>query len=127
MLISLKQKIKKDYPNLHIYTLGEIAFGKTLGSNKISPIIFDPHAVFSLCSSENSEGIDLNQVNKFDETFSDTEKSMLKNQVNIKLSDEQLNSVKELNNTLFEGEATLPTVIRLLIKKGLKYFKNINV
>jgi hypothetical protein len=119
-------KIRKEHPDLHhIYTINEIACGKIRG-NKVLPIVFDPDVVRHLCSDYFIENYDKKEL-PTNSSVSITNQTPLTNQVNIKLSDEQLNSVKKLNNSLFEGEATLPTIIRLLIKKGLKYFQNINV
>ncbi len=110
-----KQLYNKKYPHLKIYTIYELESGRFVGNDKC-PIIIDPSVVFQLCSEfddkpEPSKEIITNQP--------------LNNQVNVKLSDDQLNSVKELNNEIFEGTASLSNIVRLLIVKGLKYYKEI--
>jgi hypothetical protein len=117
--INEKHKLKKLHPKLKCYTLGDFEHN-IRGLNK-SAIIFDANAVYQLCHQdlvEKSSTVTYNnQI-----TLEIGENKPLNNQVNVKLSDDQLNSVKELNQEIFEGTASLSNMVRLLIVKGLKYY-----
>jgi hypothetical protein len=111
-----KQKIKKLHPNLKCYTLSD--FEHNIRGLDRSAVIFDAHVVYNLCAPEISEQ---SKVTVAD--IGSVSNQPLNNQINVKLSDDQLHSVKELNNEIFEGTASLSNVVRLLIVKGLKYYK----
>jgi hypothetical protein len=135
-----KQKLMKFYPKLKCYTLPDIEFGRIRGLDRAA-VIFDPYVVRQLCFNSqdkvekdgviidndgdititNKNGVSFNTKCNLNLTVETNQP--LNNQVNVKLSDDQLNSVKELNNEIFEGTASLSNMVRLLIVKGLKYYK----
>lgn len=112
---SQKQLYNKKHPHLKIFTVTELESERFVGYDKC-PVIIDPSVIYQLCC-----GLEYTAKHPVDITINQP----LNNQVNVKLSDDQLNSVKELNNEIFEGTASLSNIVRLLIVKGLKYYKEI--
>ena len=46
-------------------------------------------------------------------------------QLNIRITNEDLEAIKHINNTLFEGECTNSMLGRMLIRKGIQWYKNL--
>lgn len=46
-------------------------------------------------------------------------------QINIKLTDEDMRHIININQKFFDNEITNSTLSRILLRKGIKYFKDI--
>lgn len=46
-------------------------------------------------------------------------------QLNVRLSEKDIEEINTINNTLFEGECTNSMMGRILIRKGLQWYKNL--
>lgn len=51
--------------------------------------------------------------------------SAVTNQLNIRLTDEDMVQIKKINKEFFEDEASNSMIGRILIRKGIQFFKNL--
>lgn len=47
-------------------------------------------------------------------------------QVNVRLTGEDMSEIEEINITFFEGELSNSTLGRILIRKGIQWYKNLS-
>ena len=47
------------------------------------------------------------------------------NQINVRLNDEDIIDLKDINEYFFEGELSSSMLGRILIRKGIKYYKQL--
>ena len=57
-------------------------------------------------------------------TILDKENSQFDKQINVKLTDNDMKEINFINNNFFENEASNSMIGRILLRKGIAYFKN---
>lgn len=108
----------KQNPDLkdHILTAADIKNESYIGI-KSRPIFFDTDFVTGLIFNHGMN--DLNQ-----EHYSDGYNKNNK-QLNIKLTDDDLKDINEINHMFFENEATNSMMGRILVRKGIQFYKTL--
>jgi hypothetical protein len=126
-----KNRKLKLYPELkgHIFTCQEIERGSCLGAEP-GPIFFDTDAIWGLITRK--EALDTKPTvimlsENTDDGYRNTDDGYSKNseQLNIKLSKEDMQNVKDINAEFFEGEASSSMMGRILLRKGIQFYKKL--
>lgn len=110
----MKQKILKDHPELsgQIGTLYDISQRKFDNVAK-GPIFFDTDAVMGLTNSSYTQKTST-EVNEAP-----------KNQLNVKLNDQDIRNIVQINKDFFEEEASNSMLGRILIRKGIAFYNKL--
>lgn len=140
-----KRIIVRNHPELedHVYTVVEITNGNWRG-RKQAPVFFDTDAIWWLLNKQ-EEALKKPIVIK-DSTFVndgynttltiDSEGSLTINtgdgynkhekQLNVKLTKVDEQDIKEINDEFFEGEASKSMMGRVLLRKGIHFYKKLS-
>lgn len=129
--IDMKKSILKnnsDIKESQVFTLSDVSQGKLLGL-PIAPIFFDNDVVARMCLD--TEKITSNlKTNYYDgygclESEQYSSKPVYTSQLNVKLTEEDMRNITEINKDFFEDEASNSMLGRILLRKGIAFYKKI--
>lgn len=105
---------------------------------KAAPILFDNEVIHQLCSEpkqeemvENADGSISYLINSFinqediKNLTGKISKEPVKQQLNVKLTETDVQELAEINDSFFEGEATNSMIGRLVLRKGIAAYKKL--
>lgn len=119
---------------IKILTMHEIESGRAMGL-KTGPLFFDTDAIFAIVQdtkdgyASTSDGYAqlFNTIKSIDNAMKgiDGYQQDHSEQFNVKLTKEDTTQIKEINKDFFENEASNSMMGRILIRKGIQFFKNL--
>ena len=129
-----------DRLSCRIITLNELKSVSFRGINmKKAPVYFDTDAVLMIKNDVNVINNVCNSITVTDDgikidsdksititgnTILDKENSQFDKQINVKLTDNDMKEINFINSNFFENEASNSMIGRILLRKGIAYFKN---